>query len=218
MRKGCLAVALALALPCASFAYDPIDPEPIGFPEFTFDNVGVTYTGYDLLVTGPVYTVETDSGTIDIIDGLITMPLYYTGSSFDGSLVVGRFDLGTISILGDIGNGQEELLSGVFGEGDGLTIYGQNGYSYGAMTAAYMLTGGALIEGDGPGSLVSVVFNLLPPTGGPSLTFGPDLFESGFTAEAKGSTGPIVPEPGTVALLGAGISLLGAWCRKGGRG
>jgi len=213
MKTGFFAVAMALALPCASLAYDPIDPGPLGLPEFTFDNVGVNFTGSDLVVSGPVYTVETSTDTIDIIDGVINILLYYTGSSFNGSFVVGRFDLGAISIVGDVGSGEETLLSGLFGEGDGLTIYGQDGYSYGAMTAEFAIESGALVD-SGPGGLVSVVFNLLPPPGGPGLMFGENLFESGFVGEAKGSTAPVVPEPGTVGLLSVGLGLLGAWMRR----
>lgn len=227
MRKGCLALALALALPCAGLAYYPIDPGPIGFPEFSFDNVSVTYgAGYGLSVGGPVYSVETDSGVTYIEDGLLAIEIFYVGSSFDGDLVVGFFQGGTLTIWGDAGGGYETLLSGYFGEADALTIYGQNGYTYGAMTAVYTvsylsptLDGGGEALDDGlalPGGLVSVVFNLLPPPGGEPLVFGDGLFRMNFAAEAKGTTGPIVPEPGTVALLGAGLGLLGLRC--GGKG
>lgn len=229
MRKGCLALALALALPCAGLAYDPIDPGPIGFPEFSFDNVTVSYAaGYGLFVSGPVYSVETDSGVTYIDDGLMTIDIYYVGSSFDGELVVGFFQGGALTIWGDVGGGYEMLLSGYFGEADALTIYGQDGYTYGAMTAVYTISYlSPSLEGDYgqgldngmavPGGLVSVVFNLLPPpTGGEPPVFGEGLFDSGFEAEAKGTTGPIVPEPGTTALLGAGFGLLGL--RRGRKG
>jgi hypothetical protein len=172
MRRAVLMVALALALPAASFATSIID----------YTNAAGTITASDsgLSLTSTIVAIHTVGGPLTQIGNLGTLSIT-AGALLSGSAAGGgEFGPGTLTLTG---TGGAVLFSGTF---DSATW--AKGSTIGGMVE-YTLD--IVLSGDRGGSFQTAFFS----TG--------DFTGQGVIGE--GSTFVVVPEPGTMGLLGTGL-------------
>jgi hypothetical protein len=179
MRRVVLLALLALALPMAAFA-NSID----------FANQGGTITGSDTAGL-------TLSSTLIAVTGMSGCPCnganigsvsIQTGALTSGALGAGgTFGAGTITIMG---NGTAGLPNGVLFSG--------------SFTSATWTFEGTLANGTDQYTLRAILTNGQGFTVQAAVTTGKGFF-SGTGDINSGDTNVVVPEPGTLGLLGTGL-------------
>ena len=193
MKKLVLLAVLALALPTAVFASSNID----------YTNSGGTLSGSmsGLSLSGSVLiAVNSNAGLITGSDlGSVS---FQTGALQSGSLQNGgTFAAGgwfTITGNGTNGVPNGTLFSGTF---SGPVAWNMTTLANG--THNYTLTGTLSAA---PGSSVGVTVQLTVNTG--------KGFFNGCTRISSGDTNVVVPEPGSLSLLGTGLIALGGTIRR----
>jgi hypothetical protein len=190
MRRFLILAVLALALPLAAFASSSVD----------FGNVGG-------MLTGSTSGLSLSGSTLDVVNGLNGMGLvtgnlgtvtFSTGALTSGSLQMG----GTFASGGNFtvtGNGTNGIPNGVIftGSFSGPVTWTLVTLSDG--THNYTLTGsltGALSGSSTNGVTVQLTINT-----GKGFFNGSTMISSGDTNISN----VVVPEPGTLGLLGTGL-------------
>lgn len=200
MKRIFLIAALALALPMAVFANSGVDFTNSG-GMLMGSSAGLSLTGSTLIAVngfgGGGLVTGNDLGSLSFSTGSLLSGSLQTGGSFNGG---GSFVI-TGNGTGGIPNGM--IFTGTFhGPVSWAMITLANG------THNYTLTGD--IQGtwlNGSGSVYGATVQLTINTG--------KGFFNGMTNISSGDTNIVVPEPGSLSLLGTGlIGLAGVIRRK----
>jgi len=187
MRRLLFVALLALALPLAAFASSSVD----------FGNVGGTLTGSSsgLSLSGSTLDVVNGLNGMGLVTGNLGSVTFSTGALSSGSLQMG----GTFASGGSFvitGNGTNGIPNGVIFNG---TFSGPVTWSLVTLadgTHNYTLTG--TVSGTiGSFATNGVTVQLTINTG--------KGFFNGSTMISSGDTNIVVPEPGTLGLLGTGL-------------
>jgi len=198
MRRILWTVLLALALPMAAFASSSID----------FTNSGGTLSGSSagLSLSGSTLIAVNGLNGLGLVEGNLGSLMFTTGALTGGSLQMGGIFAGggMFMIMGNGTNGipNGTLFSGSFSGPVTWTLVtlanGTHNYTLtGSISGTWM--GGATVNG----ATVQLTINT-----------GKGFF-NGSTTISSGDTNIVVPEPGTLTLLGSGlVGLAGAIRRK----
>jgi hypothetical protein len=193
MRRVVLLVLLALALPMAAFASSGVD----------FTNSGGTLSGSDagLTLTGSVLAAVNGYHGMGLITGNLGTVEFTTGALISGSTDMGGTFAagGTFTVTGNGSNGLPNgvIFSGTFDSPVTWTLVTlANG------THNYVLSGTLAGNMGGAGVTVQLTINT-----------GKGFF-NGSTMISSGDTNVVVPEPGTLGLLGTGLVGLAGMLRR----
>jgi hypothetical protein len=198
MKKVLLLAVLALALPMAAFANNSVD----------FTNSGGTLTGGTggLSLSGSVLIAVNGLNGLGLVSGDLGSLTFTTGAWTSGSLQMGATFAGGGSFVID-GNGTNGIPSGAIFTG---TFSGP--VSWTLITLADGTHNYSL-----QGSVTGTWFNGTTVDGASvqlTINTGKGYFD-GSTMISSGDTNIVVPEPGTLTLLGTGlIGLAGVVRRK----
>jgi len=196
-KKVLLLAVLALALPAAAFASSQVDFTNMG-GTLSGTNAGLTLTGSTLLavqgLNGGGLIVGSNLGSVSFTTGALASGSLQSGGTFAAG--------GSFSIVGN-GNGVPNgvIFSGTFSQPSVWTLV-----TLPDGTHNYTLTGtlsGSLQGFNANGVTVQLTINT-----------GKGFF-NGSTQISSGDTNVVVPEPGTLTMLGTGlIGLAGTIRRK----
>jgi hypothetical protein len=175
---------LALALPMAAFA-NSID----------YSNTGGTFTGSNnglSLTNSTVFAFVASNGTPKA--GSLGTLSFTTGKLLSGSFTSGgAFDGGTLAIIGS----GVPSFNGTF---NGPVTWGVSMSTLMNGTHKYIFT----VSGNLTGTL-GTSFSTTGFTSSFTVNTGKGFFAGGSTVIASGDTNILVPEPGTLGLLGTGL-------------
>jgi hypothetical protein len=196
MKRIMLLFLLALALPMAAFANNSVDFTNAG-GTLSGSSAGLSLTGSTLIAFGSGGAIKTgDLGTLAFSTGVLSSGNLQKGATFAGG--------GTFTITGNGTNGVPNgtIFSGTFSGPVTWTLVtlanGTHNYTLsGALTGTWI--GGAAVNG----ATVQLTINT-----------GKGFF-NGSTSISSGDTNIVVPEPGSLTLLGTGlVGLAGVIKRK----
>jgi hypothetical protein len=197
-KKVLLLAVLALALPAAAFASSQVDFTNMG-GTLSGTNAGLTLTGSTLIavngLNGGGLITGSNLGSVTFTTGALASGSLQTGGTFAAG--------GSFTITGNGSNGVPNgvIFAGTFSQPSVWTLITlPNG------THNYTLTGtlsGSLQGFNANGVTVQLTINT-----------GKGFF-NGSTTISSGDTNVVVPEPGTLTMLGTGlIGLAGTIRRK----
>jgi len=196
MKRIMLLFLLALALPMAAFANNSVDFTNAG-GTLSGSSAGLSLTGSTLIAFGSGGTITTGTlGTIAFSTGVLSSGNLQMGATFAGG--------GSFTITGNGTNGVPNgtIFTGTFSGPVTWTLVmlanGTHNYTLsGALTGTWI--GGAAVQG----ATVQLTINT-----------GKGFF-NGSTTISSGDTNIVVPEPGSLTLLGTGlVGLAGVIKRK----
>jgi len=178
VKKIVLLVMLALAVPLAAFASSSIDIANAG-GVISGNSSGLSLTGSTLFKVGGIE--GSNLGSLSFTTGAFTSG----NAQMGGTLAAG----GTFTITGNGSNGVPNgvIFSGAFSSGTWELVTLANG------THNYVLIAGLVDAGGHVGATVQLTFNT-----------GKGFFDGSATL-SSGDTNLMVPEPGTLTLLGTGL-------------
>lgn len=187
VKKIVLLVVLALAVPLAAFASSSIDIANAG-GVISGNSSGLSLTGSTLIKIGGVE--GSNLGSLSFTTGAFTSG----NAQMGGTLAAG----GTFTITGNGSNGVPNgvIFSGAFSSGTWELVTLANG------THNYVLIAGLVDAGGHVGATVQLTFNT-----------GKGFFDGSATL-SSGDTNLMVPEPGTLTLLGTGLIGVGGIIRR----
>jgi len=178
VKKIAVLFVLALALPLVALASSSIDIANAG-GVISGNSSGLSLTGSTLFKVGGIE--GSNLGSLDFTTGAFTSG----NAQMGGTLAAG----GTFTITGNGSNGVPNgvIFSGTFGSGTWELVTLANG------THNYVLIAGLVDAGGHVGATAQLTFNT-----------GKGFFDGSATL-SSGDTSLMVPEPGTLTLLGTGL-------------
>lgn len=204
MKKILLLAVLALALPMAGFANSAVDYTNSG-GTLSGSSSGLSLSGSALIavngLNGGGLITGNDLGSISFQTGALASGDLQMGATFAGG--------GSFTITGNGTNGipNGTLFSGSF---DGPVTWSLVTLANG--THNYTLMGS--LSGTGSGFSIVGVTVQLTINAGKGLFNGSTTISSGDTNIVSGVTKGVVPEPGSLSLLGIGLIALAGVVRR----
>jgi hypothetical protein len=179
--------------------------EPVNPTDFFSDTISINYvvnngTGA-FSATG--YTETYTNGSVSIINQ------DYDDWSFDLTATItsaGVLTNGSLTLMGDVGNGTENLLTGKLTTGADGTAFGSDTTGYGQFEFLFTVTGGntdVVKDFNGIGATGGLLLYpwFSPPGDTPFNGSWADNFNSNYSAGGEADTWAVVPEPSSILLV-----------------
>jgi phage baseplate assembly protein gpV len=216
LKRFLLGAALLLAVgqPRGASA-TPLNLTLFEFPDILSQFVDVTYDSATQMLQAQGISLQVNVApgtTLDIQNGAMAIGILTDGTSASGTAADDLVIVGDVDVDGD----SVIDVSGVLLAGE-IAQFGASNAGPGLFEFVFALTGGAFAGSLFPGTTAGVVLGLdgnSTYTGAFNVNFSNLIGGQAGTGAGSADTAPVVPEPGTLLLLSAGVAGLAGFGRR----